>query len=140
VGLRVERHVYFLNCDRWLLVYHFFFKKKKGGRYVVHSFDKKKKNMVRSMGLASGPHSLGQLLARGQRFARFFFLLVFLYSKKTLTGLIYFLVLTWFLNTIINFYFCFNSFLFNYYVFDNNNNNKLYMKTWLKLVAYYSNV
>jgi len=41
--------------------------------------------------------------------------------------------------------------LFNYYVFDdndndnnnnnnNNNNNKLYMKTWLKLVAYYSNV
>jgi hypothetical protein len=119
----------------------FFFKKKRVDDMSSTPLIKKKKNMVRSMGLASGPHSLGQLLARGQRFARFFFLLVFLYSKKTLTGLIYFLVLTWFLNTIINFYFCFNSFLFNYYVFDNNNNNnKLYMKTWLKLVAYYSNV
>ena len=140
MGLRVERHVYFLNCDRWLLVYHFFLKKKRMDDMSSTPLIKKT-NMVRSMGLASGPHSLGQLLARGQRFARFFFLLVFLYSKKTLTGLIYFLVLTWFLNTIINFYFCFNSFLFNYYVFDNNNNNnKLYMKTWLKLVAYYSNV
>jgi len=119
----------------------FFFKKKRMDDMSSTPLIKKT-NMVRSMGLASGPHSLGLLLARGQRFARFFFLLVFLYSKKTLTGLIYFLVLTWFLNTIINFYFYFNSFLFNYYVFDNNNNNnnKLYMKTWLKLVAYYSNV
>ena len=108
--------------DDFLSITFFFKKKKEGGRYVVHSFDKKKT----WLGAWAWPRAhtpLACYLPGCQRFARFFFLLVFLYSKKTLTGLIYFLVLTWFLNTIINFYFYFNSFLFNYYVFDNNNNN-----------------
>jgi hypothetical protein len=44
----------------------------------------KKKNMVRSIGLASGPHSPSLLLARGQLFARFFFSLDFFILQKNI--------------------------------------------------------